>query len=71
MEFESLDEAREACREEGRQWLKNQAQLCGCQIPDIIEECEDIYCDRYQSTEKVYVETKIRLVAVGAPAFAE
>ena len=71
MEFDTLEEARKNCREEGMEWLKDQARLCGCQIPDIIEECEDIYCDRYQSTEKVYVETKIRLVAVGAPVFAE
>ena len=71
MEFESLDEARKTCLQEGKDWLKEQARLCGCSIPDIIEECEDIYCDKYQSEEKIYVETKIRLVAVGAPAFAE
>ena len=71
MEFESLDEASKTCLQEGKDWLKEQARLCGCSIPDIIEECEDIYCDKYQSEEKIYVETKIRLVAVGAPAFAE
>ena len=71
MEFDSLENAGKVCLREGKDWLREQAEICGCSIPDIIEECEDIYCERYQSEEKVYVETRIRLVAVGAPAFAE
>ncbi len=71
MEFDSLDDARKICIEEGRQWLEEQTVKCGCCTPDIIEEVEDLYCDRYRSEEKVYVETKMRLIAVGAPAFAE
>lgn len=71
MEFDTLEAAKESCREEARNWIRHQAELCGCSATDIIEESEDVYCDRYHSDEKVYVETKIRLVAVGAPVFAE
>ena len=71
LEFSDLDEAKRVCLEEARKWLERHVDECGCDVPDIISEIEDIWIDRYGCGEKIYAETKIKLVAAGAPSFIE
>lgn len=71
LEFSDLDEAKKVCMQDACKWLKQHAYECGCDKPDIISEIEDIFIDRYGCGEKMYTETKIKLVAAGVPSFIE
>lgn len=66
-EFSSLEEAKTVCISEAKRIVEERVNEANCSDYEILEEVEDVYCDTYGGGESIYIETKIRVVAVGDP----
>jgi N-methylhydantoinase A/oxoprolinase/acetone carboxylase beta subunit len=66
-EFSSLEEAKTVCISEAKRIVEERVKEANCSDYEILEEVEDVYCDTYGGGESIYIETKIRVMAVGDP----
>lgn len=69
--FDTLDGAQRFAEERAAQAAREQAEAAGSRAVELTQTVHPVYAERPGTAEKTFIEMRLRVVAVGAPAWNE